>query len=79
MPVTFSRRHFPTIQRVPYYVSEKTDGIRYLMLVLDNGAFFIDRKFSFNFITDFEALTELYGSQGTKNLESLFYDNYLIV
>eukprot|EP00011_Vannellida_sp_DIVA3-517-6-12_P010664 CAMPEP_0114625840 /NCGR_PEP_ID=MMETSP0168-20121206/11472_1 /TAXON_ID=95228 ORGANISM="Vannella sp., Strain DIVA3 517/6/12" /NCGR_SAMPLE_ID=MMETSP0168 /ASSEMBLY_ACC=CAM_ASM_000044 /LENGTH=661 /DNA_ID=CAMNT_0001837123 /DNA_START=37 /DNA_END=2018 /DNA_ORIENTATION=- len=47
MPVAFSRRHFPVVQNNDYYISEKTDGVRYMLLLVPNeGAFLIGRKFA---------------------------------
>jgi hypothetical protein len=48
MPVNFSRRFFPDIQTNNYFVSEKTDGVRYfLLLVQDLGCFLVDRSLNF--------------------------------
>lgn len=47
MPVAFSRRHFKVVQTNQYYISEKTDGVRYMLLLVKNqGAFLIGRKFA---------------------------------
>ena len=47
MPVAFSRRHFRLVQTNDYLISEKTDGVRYMLLLLkDHGAFLIGRKFA---------------------------------
>lgn len=47
MPVAFSRRHFKVVQTNRYLISEKTDGVRYmLLLVKGQGAFLIGRKFA---------------------------------
>jgi hypothetical protein len=64
MPVTFSRRHFAIVQSNPYFVSEKTDGIRYLMLIVREGVFLIDRKYSFKRLENFNLLIELYATEG---------------
>ncbi|EGG18672.1 hypothetical protein DFA_04168 [Cavenderia fasciculata] len=47
MPINFGKKHFPTIQRDMYYVSEKTDGIRYMILIYKGVMYMIDRKFDF--------------------------------
>lgn len=50
MPITFSRKHFDVVRRPggpEYFVSEKTDGLRFLLLVAPEGCFLIDRKYSF--------------------------------
>eukprot|EP01126_Amoeba_proteus_P006073 TRINITY_DN12108_c0_g1_i2.p1 TRINITY_DN12108_c0_g1~~TRINITY_DN12108_c0_g1_i2.p1 ORF type:complete len:689 (-),score=112.73 TRINITY_DN12108_c0_g1_i2:335-2401(-) len=59
MPVTFSRRHFKTVQSTDYMVSEKSDGLRFLLLGCPKGFFFIDRKYSFYQIGGCEKLTDL--------------------
>jgi hypothetical protein len=64
MPIVFSRRYFPIVQTKPYFVSEKTDGIRYLMLVLPEGIYCIDRKYHFRYLR-FDLLSELYAQEGT--------------
>jgi mRNA capping enzyme, catalytic domain/mRNA capping enzyme, C-terminal domain/mRNA capping enzyme, beta chain len=56
MPVAFSRRHFPLVCEREYKVSEKTDGIRYLLLCYDGGVYFVDRKFDVFFIQGTEPL-----------------------
>jgi hypothetical protein len=50
MPVNFHRTHFAVIQREKYYVAEKTDGVRYMMVVPHNPALpaaLFDRKMLF--------------------------------
>jgi mRNA guanylyltransferase len=68
MPVTFSRRYFPIVQTKPYFVSEKTDGIRYLMLIVSDGIYFIDRKYQIRSVR-FDLLNELYGTKGPTLLD----------
>ena len=38
MPINLSRRNLLTVQRNPYYLAEKSDGVRYLMYVIASGA-----------------------------------------
>jgi mRNA guanylyltransferase len=33
MPINFARRHFRTVRQHPYWVSEKTDGVRFMLFV----------------------------------------------
>jgi len=47
MPVSFSRRHMTTVQNNSYFLSEKTDGIRYMLMITPRGVFMIGRKFDF--------------------------------
>jgi mRNA guanylyltransferase len=45
-PVSFGRTHLQSVQRQHYFVAEKTDGMRYMLLILgDKGAFVVDRHF----------------------------------
>jgi len=52
-PVSFERRHMNadqqvSLQRMGFYASEKTDGMRYMLLVLgERGAYAVDRRFEF--------------------------------
>eukprot|EP01125_Pyxidicula_operculata_P000925 TRINITY_DN1080_c1_g1_i2.p1 TRINITY_DN1080_c1_g1~~TRINITY_DN1080_c1_g1_i2.p1 ORF type:complete len:358 (+),score=86.22 TRINITY_DN1080_c1_g1_i2:1130-2203(+) len=59
MPISLSRRHVPMIQSKPYYVSEKTDGVRYMMLICSLGVYLVDRKFSF-YKVNFPQLTTVF-------------------
>ncbi|ETS85406.1 hypothetical protein PFICI_03431 [Pestalotiopsis fici W106-1] len=48
-PVSFARRHLEELRRDDYYVCEKSDGIRYLLYLTDDGNgqelhYLIDRK-----------------------------------
>jgi mRNA guanylyltransferase len=73
MPIVFSRRYFPIVQTKTYFVSEKTDGIRYLMLVLPEGIYCIDRKYHFRYLR-FDLLSELYAKEGTsQSFWALFF------
>eukprot|EP01114_Cavostelium_apophysatum_P014897 TRINITY_DN3967_c0_g1_i1.p1 TRINITY_DN3967_c0_g1~~TRINITY_DN3967_c0_g1_i1.p1 ORF type:complete len:695 (+),score=174.20 TRINITY_DN3967_c0_g1_i1:138-2222(+) len=70
MPVNFSRRHVRTVQETKFYVSEKTDGIRFLLMVDEEcGIFMVDRKFDFYLIHGFDLLLDLYGKKGTTILD----------
>ena len=45
-PVSFERKHLQSVQRQTYFAAEKTDGMRYMLLILgDRGAFMVDRHF----------------------------------
>ena len=45
-PVSFERKHLQSVQRQPYFAAEKTDGVRYMLLILgDRGTFMVDRHF----------------------------------
>ena len=54
MPVSFSRRHFQELENSEYLISEKTDGIRYMMLIVNGGIFMVDRKFDLQRLISFD-------------------------
>ena len=65
MPVAFSRRHISEIQNAPfeYFVSEKTDGVRYMLFILGKEVYLVDRKFAFFEITHkFPQLQKIWSS-----------------
>lgn len=45
-PVSIERRHFPLLKRQPYYVCEKTDGVRYFLISMDSGVYIVNRAFA---------------------------------
>jgi len=44
-PVSIERRHFPLLKRQPYFVCEKTDGVRYFLVSTDEGVYLVNRAF----------------------------------
>lgn len=62
MPINFGKKHIYNVQSNEYYVSEKTDGIRYMLLILASGSYFIDRKFEFYQIQNYSVLDETFGN-----------------
>ena len=44
-PVSIERRHFPLLTQQPYFVCEKTDGVRYLLASTEDGIFLVNRAF----------------------------------
>jgi hypothetical protein len=44
-PVSIERRHFSLLKRQPYFVCEKTDGVRHLLASTEEGVFLINRAF----------------------------------
>lgn len=44
-PVSIERRHFPLLKKQPYFVCEKTDGIRHLLVSNTEGVFLVNRSF----------------------------------
>lgn len=69
MPVNFSRRYIPYIQQNDYYISEKTDGIRYMMIINSEGVFLTDRKFEFYRVEGYESLPPVLGMEGPTVLD----------
>lgn len=47
MPVNLSRKHFSLIKQNDYFVSDKTDGVRYMVLFYRNQMFLINRSHRF--------------------------------
>ena len=44
-PVSIERRHFSLLKRQPYFVCEKTDGVRHLLVSTEEGVFLVNRAF----------------------------------
>ena len=80
MPVSFSRRHIRNLQESRYKISEKTDGIRFMLLIIPSGAFLIGRKFDIHYIcTDFgRCLLSLAGSGKENNERITLLDGELV-
>ncbi|KAL7711741.1 mRNA capping enzyme [Entamoeba marina] len=78
MPVNFGRVSFDTIQQIQYFVSEKTDGVRHFLLVLESKAYLVTRRFNFCEL-EFPQLVEVFGVNGislfdgeiVRNLETM--------
>jgi len=45
-PVSIERRHFPLLHKQPYFVCEKTDGVRHLLASTEEGTFLVNRAFA---------------------------------
>ncbi|PRP74459.1 hypothetical protein PROFUN_06588 [Planoprotostelium fungivorum] len=60
MPVNFRRKHFAEIQKKEYYVSEKTDGMRYLMVVTREGVYMCTRRYEFQSVPGASILCHLF-------------------
>ena len=44
-PVSIERRHFALLKRQPYFVCEKTDGVRQFLISTTEGTFIVNRAF----------------------------------
>jgi len=44
-PVSIERRHFALLKRQPYFVCEKTDGVRQFLVSTPEGTFIVNRAF----------------------------------
>jgi ATP-dependent DNA ligase len=44
-PVSIERRHFPLLKKQPYFVCEKTDGVRHLLVSFEGGVFLVNRAY----------------------------------
>jgi hypothetical protein len=62
MPVAFSRRHMRLIQTTEYMVSEKSDGLRYMLLINSSGTYLFDRNFEFSLVHGYDVLTQLFAA-----------------
>lgn len=45
-PVSIERRHFSLLKRQPYFICEKTDGVRHLLASTEEGVFLVNRAFT---------------------------------
>jgi hypothetical protein len=45
-PVSIERRHFPLLTQKPYFVCEKTDGVRHLLTSTEDGVSLVNRAFN---------------------------------
>jgi hypothetical protein len=45
-PVSIERRHFPLLKRQPYFICEKTDGVRNFLVSIDEGVYLVNRAFN---------------------------------
>jgi hypothetical protein len=44
-PVSIERRHFPLLKKQPYFICEKTDGVRHFLVSIDSGVYVVNRAF----------------------------------
>eukprot|EP01112_Ceratiomyxa_fruticulosa_P018780 TRINITY_DN6058_c0_g3_i1.p1 TRINITY_DN6058_c0_g3~~TRINITY_DN6058_c0_g3_i1.p1 ORF type:complete len:805 (+),score=184.88 TRINITY_DN6058_c0_g3_i1:85-2499(+) len=77
MPVGFSRKNIPIIQSLDYYVSEKTDGIRYLLYIVD-APYLIDRRFDFYQVQGYELLVDFFGTVDSKRESITLLDGEMV-
>jgi len=70
MPVNFSKKSISTIlQQDNYHVSEKTDGVRCMLMIDPTGVHMIDRKFDFYRLEGFDSLITVFASKGLTLLD----------
>jgi hypothetical protein len=60
MPIAFSRRHIRLVQTTEYMVSEKSDGLRFMLLINSSGTYLFDRNFEFYLVHGYDILTQLF-------------------
>ncbi|KAK8806834.1 hypothetical protein WA588_005634 [Blastocystis sp. NMH] len=70
-PVSMDRENVKYLSKLKYCVCEKTDGVRYMLLIWKNRFYFIDRKFEFHVLKDVDL-----GAAGSF-LESLPYLDHI--
>jgi hypothetical protein len=68
LPVPFSRRYMSTVQNAQYLVSEKTDGLRFLLLINAQGSYLVNRDFSFSFVPS-DHFPTLFAGRGSTLLD----------
>ena len=73
MPFNITRVAFQEMREKEYYVSEKTDGVRYMLLITADGAFLVTRKFDFLFIEGSGILVRYFAING---IPISFYFNF---
>lgn len=86
-PVSFERRHLNEMKKQHYLVAEKTDGMRYMLLILgDRGAFMVDRHFGMRklpmrfpgsragALLDGELVVDTHLETGRRKVRYLIYD-----
>ncbi|KAF1779965.1 CYTH-like domain [Phytophthora cactorum] len=78
MPVGFARWHIPLVQSREYFVSEKTDGVRYFLVVAGGTTVLVDRSNSAftasGTVLDGELVVRCYSGMFTKDLSPVLID-----
>jgi len=70
MPINLSKKHLSFIQQEKYFVSEKTDGIRAMLMILPlQGVYIIDRRFDFYTVPGFDSLLSIFATNGITLLD----------
>eukprot|EP00026_Physarum_polycephalum_P003620 Phypoly_transcript_03633.p1 GENE.Phypoly_transcript_03633~~Phypoly_transcript_03633.p1 ORF type:complete len:692 (+),score=105.06 Phypoly_transcript_03633:141-2216(+) len=69
LPQGLERSKIKHLQKGDYWVSEKSDGLRYLLFIIDRGAYLIDRRMDFYQIHKFPLLIDLFGTSGVTLLD----------
>ncbi|KAL6070719.1 HAT C-terminal dimerization domain [Balamuthia mandrillaris] len=69
LPVNFTRRHWKMVQNKPYLVSEKTDGVRFMLLINETGVYLTSRSFDFMKVEGYDQLIPLMASNGPTLLD----------
>ncbi len=73
LPVSLEKKDFFKILKYPYVICLKSNGIRYLMLCMNNSVYMIDRAFNI-YIVDVKFKHQIYGN----NSYALLLDGELI-
>lgn len=70
MPVNFTKESVGVVQASNYWVSEKTDGIRAMLIINPRDAvYLVDRKFDFYALPEYECLLNIYSPVGLTVLD----------
>lgn len=75
-PVSLTRSNVFLLKNNPYYVTWKADGMRYLLLLMRDGVYLIDRKFS---VRRVQMRFPVQNSQGIKTHHATLLDGEMVV
>jgi mRNA-capping enzyme len=75
-PVSLTNSNVSLLKDIPYYVTWKADGMRYLLLLMRDGVYLIDRKFS---VRRVQMRFPLPVSQGIKTHHATLLDGEMVI
>jgi len=75
-PVSLTNSNISLLKDIPYYVTWKADGMRYLLLLMRDGVYLIDRKFS---VRRIQMRFPLPVAQGIKTHHATLLDGEMVI